>query len=966
MPSLIQTSFMGGELSLNLYGMVDLAKYKQATALMRNFFADYRGGASSRFGTRFILPAKDPNHPVRLIPFTASFTVTYVMEFGQNYIRFYTNGGPVLETAEGISAIVASQALIQTTGVYVVGDWVYIENTTGLTGINGNYYQIIAVAGNVYTLSNLDGTFPVWVGGYTGGGTVARIYTIPSPYLGSDLAMVKFAQNVQFMVFCHNSYKPQLLTYNGPTNWTFEPIQFGSTIPRMEPQPAFNVVQTSLPAGSGWSYLYGITAVDNKGRESPPTLGTFIDKGNIDITTTTSGGGQENYSNYIYWKAVPGAVSYNVYRAGPVWTGATGPSLMFPPPLGMYVGLIASTSATSFTDGGAFSNVHPDYSLTPPVPQNPFFGAPIDYVVMDSMGSGYTTPPQVTMPTPSGQPGGVTAIASATLNVNGEVESVGLANGGGTQYLPQDDGLPVIFTGGGGSGAAGHIVLATPQGGNPAVPCYTQQRLALASRVNTPQSMDFSQPGAPYDFDTTDPVQPDNAIEIELVSKQLNTIVSMVPMPYGLIVLTQSSAFLIYGSSGPGSPISATSIVAQSQAYNGCSHVPPIVANDDILYVQSKNSIVRDLRYNFYTAVYTGVDISVLSNHLFYEHQIKEWAWGEEPFRVVWAIRDDGILLSLTFSKEQEIYGWAHSDTVGTFQSIATVTELSDVGGVNIDAIYVVVNRIIGGQPRVYIERMADRFMPYGIEDAWCLDCATQSAPAQVPNATISFSSTAVGPANVFVSAAILNGGMLGQVIRAGGGIATISIVSTGQTAVVNITQPLTEAIANVPLPAGSWSIWIPATTFSGLQQLNGMVVNALADGQPVFGLTVSNGSITLPNAASKVLVGLPYLPQLQTLPVEVGQPTVQGKRKRAGPSVVKMRETRGLSIGRTFQTLVDIKDAGPPMLVPFPQFVFGDEWVTLDALYDPYGQICIQQNNPWPVTIEAIIPDVEVGDTRE
>src|SRR5262252_11017247 len=110
----------GGELSLNLYGTVDLAQYKKSVALARNFFVDYRGGLSTRFGTRYVLRAANGALPVRLIPFTASFTVAYVMEFGQGYIRFHTNGGPVLEAGAAISAITSNT--ITSAGVYNVGD----------------------------------------------------------------------------------------------------------------------------------------------------------------------------------------------------------------------------------------------------------------------------------------------------------------------------------------------------------------------------------------------------------------------------------------------------------------------------------------------------------------------------------------------------------------------------------------------------------------------------------------------------------------------------------------------------------------------------------------------------------------------------------------------------------------------------------------------------------------------------
>src|SRR5437868_3924904 len=99
----IQTSFNAGEWAPALNARVDLAKYHSGAALLRNFFVDYRGGATTCPGTQYILQAKGSQ--IRLIPFQAAFNVSYVLEFGAGYIRFYNNGSPVLETTTAISAI---------------------------------------------------------------------------------------------------------------------------------------------------------------------------------------------------------------------------------------------------------------------------------------------------------------------------------------------------------------------------------------------------------------------------------------------------------------------------------------------------------------------------------------------------------------------------------------------------------------------------------------------------------------------------------------------------------------------------------------------------------------------------------------------------------------------------------------------------------------------------------------------
>ena len=100
----IQSSFNSGEWSPKLYARVDLTKYRSGAALLENFFVDYRGGASTRPGTKYILQCFKSGTAVRLIPFQASFAVGYVLEFGDHYIRFFFEGSPVLEAATTITS----------------------------------------------------------------------------------------------------------------------------------------------------------------------------------------------------------------------------------------------------------------------------------------------------------------------------------------------------------------------------------------------------------------------------------------------------------------------------------------------------------------------------------------------------------------------------------------------------------------------------------------------------------------------------------------------------------------------------------------------------------------------------------------------------------------------------------------------------------------------------------------------
>jgi hypothetical protein len=94
--SFVQTNFNGGEWSPLAQGRVDLAKYKSGLALCKNYVPLVQGPLTRRPGTRFVAEVKDSTKPVRLVKFEFSVLQSYVLEFGQGYIRFYTDDGQLL------------------------------------------------------------------------------------------------------------------------------------------------------------------------------------------------------------------------------------------------------------------------------------------------------------------------------------------------------------------------------------------------------------------------------------------------------------------------------------------------------------------------------------------------------------------------------------------------------------------------------------------------------------------------------------------------------------------------------------------------------------------------------------------------------------------------------------------------------------------------------------------------------
>lgn len=92
MTTLKQSTFSGGELSPSLYARADISKYQTGLRTCRNFIVARHGGVINRPGSKYISGIKDHSKTVRLIPFVFNSDQTYVLEFGNLYMRVYRNG----------------------------------------------------------------------------------------------------------------------------------------------------------------------------------------------------------------------------------------------------------------------------------------------------------------------------------------------------------------------------------------------------------------------------------------------------------------------------------------------------------------------------------------------------------------------------------------------------------------------------------------------------------------------------------------------------------------------------------------------------------------------------------------------------------------------------------------------------------------------------------------------------------
>lgn len=91
-----QPSFTAGELAPALHARVDLAKYQTGLKTAKNCFIHPHGGASNRAGFKYIGEVKNSALETKLVSFEFSNEQTYVLEFGNLYMRVWKQGAAIL------------------------------------------------------------------------------------------------------------------------------------------------------------------------------------------------------------------------------------------------------------------------------------------------------------------------------------------------------------------------------------------------------------------------------------------------------------------------------------------------------------------------------------------------------------------------------------------------------------------------------------------------------------------------------------------------------------------------------------------------------------------------------------------------------------------------------------------------------------------------------------------------------
>ena len=344
-------AFSGGEISPEMFGRIDDSKYQQGAATMRNFIAKPQGPAENRPGFAFVKEVKNSNQAVRLMSFTFSTVQTMVIEMGNQYFRFHTQGA-TLNYSNGTAWNSGTS--------YAIGD---------IALYNGvNYYAKTAHSNSQPPNATNWYALPA-----------DMTYEIPSPYLEAELFDIHYVQSADVMTIVHPSHAPRELRRLGATKWELKEINFGSPI--------------SSPTGVSVSaYIPSSSSTNTDTYEAHEYVVTAIGSNLIDESAQSSSGSVNNNifvtgaKNTITWNGVSGAARYRVYKEQ----------------AGIY-GFLGETTSTTIVD----ANIAPDFSRTPPVYDNPFpssnnFPGAVSYFEQRRVFAGTNNDPQTIYMTKSG------------------------------------------------------------------------------------------------------------------------------------------------------------------------------------------------------------------------------------------------------------------------------------------------------------------------------------------------------------------------------------------------------------------------------------------------------------------------------------------------------------------------------------------------------------------------------------
>ena len=193
---------------------------------------------------------------------------------------------------------------------------------------------------------------------------------------------------------------------------------------------------------------------------------------------------------------------------------------------------------------------------------------------------------------------------------------------------------------------------------------FFEQRLYVASTDDQSQTLWGSQTGDFENFkpdDDNNVVEDDDALDFTLSADSVGEIRWLSAGEDTLAIGTAGGEWV---PSASGIVITPLDITIRRQTTHGSALIAPLRVDHVVLFVQKAKRKIREFVFNFEFDSFLAPDITRLAQHITVSG-VGRMAFQQEPDSLVWAVRTDGRLLSLTFRRDEDVVGWAQHDIGG-------------------------------------------------------------------------------------------------------------------------------------------------------------------------------------------------------------------------------------------------------------------------------------------------------------
>lgn len=937
MPRINQTSFSRGEISEELMGRIDTEAYFNAVRGAENMVVSQYGGIMNRPGMQYIAACKNHDKKTRLIPFVFGNTDTHILEFGENYIRVFREDGQVLETAATVSnATQANPVVIETVSAhgYSTGDEVFLSGVSGMTELNNRNFKITVISTTEFSLqdqitgNDIDGT------GFTahsGGGSSSRVYEIPTDYMEDELFEIKLIQSFDVITLVHPNHPVKELSRLAVDNWSLEDVAF-------TPDQGFpeNVSATANSTGST-TVRYAVSATsDITGEEGLIGLAGIGATVNISNITKANPAEVETSSNHgfntgheVFIENVGGMTELNDRRFKIVVTANDKFQLSG----------VNSSNFTAYTSGG---------TATPAFAE-----------ITNSKGTNDLDN------TISWDPVTDTNLYAVYREENGLFAFLGETTN--TEYDDIADITP-------------DTTDAAPASRNPflgagnypnAVGSHEQRRMYGGSD-NAPERIVYSQTAGSKNFTQASPLRPDDSFTATVPVRKANQVRHFVSIG-DLLVFTNAAVVRV--TSGD-RRFSFDTIQVKTQEAVGASNLAPIIVGDSVIFEEENGERVHSARFSFTADRFVLTNLTLFSPHLLRTAKLVDWDFKPWPQPIIVSAKDDGGALCLTYNPEDQsqVTGWTRWKTSGSFRSVAAIRSAPKDKEVSL---YFVVQRKIDGSTVNYIEKLVSRQFE-DVRDARFVDSfLTLDNPIAVDSVTSAspLVVTTKDPHGLENGDRVDVSGIVWETsfdevfneVQPGHLNGNRYIVRNKTSTTFQLEVPNSGDIvdgSDFPDYVRGGSVRKVVTNLSGYRHLRNQTVVGLVDGNVVRNIEVNeNGEITLPRGASRVHIGLPYISNLEFLPIESKSGGLTGRRTTQTDLVLRLYKTRGFFVGPS----TDPDELSEWAQREFENYGEPTQFLTGDAEFTPYQEwklgsdMYLRQKDPLPFSLLLYSADVDV-----